>query len=150
MKDPRDDPPDAADDEPETGAETGGATDAKTDDRPAFARDWPKNAALDRLLLAFQRGNYAFVRTEAPRIVGGKADPRVRAAAADLRRRIDPDPLAGILLLVAIALLVTLSGYYLSGSHQHDEAPAPNVKPQPVPPQPVQMQPRSTAQPKSS
>jgi len=109
-------------------------------DRPAFARDWPKSPDLDRLVLAFQRGNYAFVRSEAPRVAQGTANARVRAAANDLRRRIDPDPLAAILMLVAIALLVTLSGYYLSGAHKHDETPAPNVKPQPVP-----VQPRSSA-----
>lgn len=120
-----------ADDRPE--ADTSAEADAETEEapgeaptepeRPLFARDWPASPDLDRLLDAFERGNYAYVRAEAPRVAERASDPAVKAAALDLRKRIDPAPLAGILIFVAIGLLVVLAGHYL-GKHNPGAAPA--------------------------
>lgn len=101
---------------------------------PAFARSWPADPALDALLSAFERGNYAHVRAEAPKLAERTEDPAVRAAARELRRRIDPDPVASVLLLVAIALLVVLASHYLG--HRPDK-PAGPTNEKPPPPQPM-------------
>lgn len=89
------------------------------DDRPPFAREWPRDEELDRLLAAFSRGNYATVRTGAPALAAKSADPAVKRAATELRRRIDPDPLSSVLLLIAIGLLAVFAIHYLG----HDGAP---------------------------
>ncbi len=95
-----------------------------------FARSWPEDPELRRLVEAFSRGNYAYVRENAPRVTERAADPKVKAAARDLRRRIDPDPIAGVLLLVAIGLLVMLAAHYLG----HRQESQPVQKPsRPVP-----------------
>lgn len=41
----------------------------------------------------------------------------VRLAASELRRRIDPDPLASLLLLAAMGLLVFLAFFYFAHPH---------------------------------
>jgi len=41
----------------------------------------------------------------------------VKAAALELRRRIEPDPLAMILILLAVALLVVLASFYWMHKH---------------------------------
>jgi len=92
-------------------------------DRPAFTEGWPASADLERLLSAFERGNYAFVREEAPKVAAQTKNKQVKAAALDLRRRIDPAPLSGILILVGIGILVVLSGHYL-GKHNPGAPPA--------------------------
>lgn len=74
-------------------------------DRPRFVLDFPEDVELSRLVAAFERGNYAFVREEAPKLAARTDRPEIRAAAEELRRRIDPDPLA-IYLLVASGLLL--------------------------------------------
>ncbi|EYF04037.1 hypothetical protein [Chondromyces apiculatus] len=86
---------------------------------PAFARRYPADPELDRLVEVFERGDYASVREAAARLAAGDAPEEVRLAAADLRRRVDPDPLAVTLLLAAVALLVFLSGWYWSHAHAH-------------------------------
>ena len=84
---------------------------------PAFARAFPKNAELDRLVEAFERGDYAAVREGAPRIAKSTDRDDVRRAARELRRRIDPDPLAVYLVVVAALLLVVLAGFYFTHAH---------------------------------
>lgn len=84
---------------------------------PAFARTYPADAELDRLVEAFERGDHAAVRDGADRLAKGSEAEEVRRAAADLRRRVDPDPLAVMLLLASIALLVLLSAWYWSHAH---------------------------------
>jgi hypothetical protein len=79
--------------------------------RPSFARQFPPDAALDELVLAFARGDYARVRSEAPRLVAQTSDPRVAAAARELSQRIAPDPLALLLIALTAALLVFLSAW---------------------------------------
>jgi len=70
----------------------------------AFPDD-PELAALSR---AFEEGNFARVRREAPELARRTRDEAVRRAALELRQRIDPDPLLGVLLVFAISLFVFL------------------------------------------
>jgi hypothetical protein len=81
--------------------------------RPAFARAYPASGELDRLLLAFAAGNYAEVRREAPKLAAATNDAAVRAAAQDLRRRIDPDPTSIYLLAIGVLLLGVVYVWYL-------------------------------------
>lgn len=84
--------------------------DAKLDadgrDRPRFILSFPNDPQLDALVHAFESGNFALVRSEAPKLAASATDPAVRDAALELRRRIDPDPTVVRLLLLAFALLV--------------------------------------------
>jgi len=84
------------------------ARDAQERDRPAFLLAFPRNPELERLIEAYEAGDYARVRREAPGLAERTEDNAVRDAALELRRRIDPDPLARYLLLTAVALLVFL------------------------------------------
>ena len=115
----------------DTASESGSSESAKqkpweAPEKPLFAQGWPANADLDALLAAFERGNYAYVRAEAPKVAERASDPAVKAAALDLRRRIDPAPLAGILIFVAVGLLVVLAGHYLG---KHNPGAPPTVAP---------------------
>lgn len=94
-----------------------------------FAANWPRDPELDRLVEAFERGNYAYVREHAPRVASATKDPKIKAAALDLRRRIDPAPPAAILLFTALGLLLVIGGYYLS----HASEASPNKAPAPAP-----------------
>ncbi|HHH10509.1 MAG TPA: hypothetical protein ENK23_00320 [Sorangium sp.] len=82
----------------------------------AGARD-AADAALDRLVEAYRKGDYAYVREHAPALAAASQNERVRAAATDLRRRIEPAPVAALLWALGTALLLILFGYYLSRSH---------------------------------
>lgn len=84
--------------------------------RPLFVQSFPADPELDQLVRAFENGNYAQVRREAPALAARTADPTVREAALELRRRIDPDPLLKYLLALAVALLVFLTIYFYSKS----------------------------------
>lgn len=80
--------------------------DASGMERPAFLLDFPEDPDLERLIAAFEAGNYALIRREAEPLAARTQDPEVRDAALELRRRIDPDPLAkGLLALSALLLL---------------------------------------------
>jgi hypothetical protein len=83
-------------------------------ERPAFAADFPSDPALDDLVQAFEQGNYARVRREAPTLAKRTDRPAVRRAARVLRRRLDPDPIAIYLLIAAGLLLVFLASWYWS------------------------------------
>jgi hypothetical protein len=78
-------------------------------DRPEFVLDFPEDPELERLIAAFEAGNYALVRTDAPRLAASTESPAVRDAALELRRRIEPDPLAKYLLAISVLLLVFLT-----------------------------------------
>ena len=82
--------------------------------RPPFAADYPRHDALDRLLVAFEAGNYAFVREQAPRLATSEADENVRNAAKDLRRRVDPEPTAIYLWALGVALVLVLYLFYVT------------------------------------
>jgi hypothetical protein len=84
---------------------------------PAFAVGWPPDAALVALVAAFEAGDYARVRREAPALAKATEDDAVRRAARELRRRLDPDPVAVYMLMAAAALLVFLAGWYWLHPH---------------------------------
>jgi hypothetical protein len=82
------------------------------DGRPAFARGWPRDERLDALLAAFEAGNFAHVRTEAPALAKASDDEAIKAAAFELRRRIEPGPSALYLWALGVMLVVFLYGYF--------------------------------------
>jgi hypothetical protein len=88
--------------------------DAQGMQRPAFVLDFPEDPELDTLVRAFEAGNFALVRERAPRLAESSDRPEVKAAARELARRIEPDPLVKFLLGVAIALFVTVVAYIYS------------------------------------
>lgn len=77
-------------------------------DRPPFLRGFPDDPELAQVVAAFERGDYARVRRDAPRLAEQAADAAVRQAARELARRIEPDPLARGILLGAFVLLAFL------------------------------------------
>jgi hypothetical protein len=83
--------------------------DAEGRERPAFLLDFPEDPDLERLITAFESGNYALVRKEAEPLASRATNEDVRRAALELRRRIEPDPLAKTLLAVSVLLLVFLT-----------------------------------------
>ncbi len=80
--------------------------------RPAFAKEYPEDPVLERLLEAFDRGDFGRVRRDAPKLVAGAASQEVRAAASDLLARTNPDPLSVVFFGLAALLLVFLSGFW--------------------------------------
>jgi hypothetical protein len=83
--------------------------DATGRERPRFLLGFPQHPDLARLTAAFEAGNYALVRAEAGALAERTDNPAVRDAALELRRRIDPDPLAKYLLALTAALLLFLA-----------------------------------------
>lgn len=83
--------------------------DARGMERPEFLLDFPEDPGLERLIAAFEAGNYALVRRDAEKLAASSSDPTVRDAALELRRRIDMDPLARYLILISVLLLAFLS-----------------------------------------
>jgi hypothetical protein len=81
--------------------------------RPAFARDFPRTPALDALVDAFARGDYARVRAEGPKLAESESDDAVRLAARALVAHTGADALAIWLLVIAGALLVVVSVYWI-------------------------------------
>jgi hypothetical protein len=103
--------------------EPDGAPEARaSEDRPAFAARFPADPELDRLVALFEAGNYAAVREGAPRLARSTDRDDVRRAARLLRDRLDPDPLARMLIVVAALLLAFLALWYWTHSH----TPPPN------------------------
>jgi hypothetical protein len=87
-------------------------------ERPGFVLEFPKDEELDRLVRAFELGNYAFVRENAKKLADGSADESVRRAAGELLRRIDPDPLVKILFFMSVALFAFMV-FYAYRTHGH-------------------------------
>jgi hypothetical protein len=83
--------------------------DAAGRERPRFLLAFPEHPELARLSAAFEAGNYALVRAEAEALAERTDSPAVRDAALELRRRIEPDPLAKYLLALTAALLLFLA-----------------------------------------
>lgn len=77
-------------------------------ERPEFLTGFPADPELEELSRAFEAGNYALIRKKAPQLAARTSDPAVKAAALELRRRIDPDPVVLKLLAIALGLLVFL------------------------------------------
>jgi hypothetical protein len=87
-------------------------------ERPAFVLDFPKDPELDRLVRAFELGNYAFVREHGKKLAESSSDADVKNAAGELLRRIEPDPLVRILFGMTIALLLFMV-FYAYRAHGH-------------------------------
>ena len=80
------------------------AEDQAGPERPQFLRAFPDDPELRVLVEAFERGNYRYVRDKAEKLAERTSNRAVREAARELRRRVDPDPLARILLVLALLL----------------------------------------------
>jgi hypothetical protein len=93
----------------EADEDDGAALDASGRERPRFLLGFPQDPDLARLAAAFEAGNYALVRAEAEALSERTENPAVRDAALELRRRIEPDPLAKYLLALTAALLLSLA-----------------------------------------
>jgi hypothetical protein len=78
------------------------------EERPTFLLQFPDDPELELLIRAFEEGNFAKVRAEAPKLARRSTDEAVRRAARELRRRIDPDPLLVVLLVFALSLFAFL------------------------------------------
>jgi hypothetical protein len=87
----------------------GAVLDASGRERPRFLLAFPEHPELARLTAAFEAGNYSLVRAEAEALAERAESPAVRDAALELRRRIEPDPLAKYLLALTAALLLFLA-----------------------------------------
>jgi hypothetical protein len=86
---------------------------------PAFARDFPSSPALDALVEAFARGDYARVRADAPALERASDDEAIKRAARALVERTRPDPLAVALLALAAVLFAVLAAWAVT----HGSAP---------------------------
>lgn len=84
---------------------------------PVFVRSFPADPELDRLVAAFVAGDYGTVRAGAEKLAASTKDEAVRRAAKELRRRLDPDPLAKLLVVGAMILLAVLAAYYGANPH---------------------------------
>jgi hypothetical protein len=85
--------------------------------RARFRETLPDDAALRELAEAFEAGNYARVRAEAPKLAKSSEREDVRAAAADLARRIEPDPLVKYLFVLAVLLLLAIAAFAYGHGH---------------------------------
>lgn len=92
---------------------------------PAFAKDFPRDPALDALVVAFARGDYRTVRDEAPRLAATTTDAEVKRAAELLRERIEPDPTSRLLFVLAAVLLGFLALWWVT----HDGPEGDGVPP---------------------
>lgn len=102
---------------------------------PAFAKDFPPDPELDRVVALFEQGNYAAVRKAAADLANKTDDDDVRKAARLVLDRLKPDPLALYLVAIAAGLLVVLAGWYWT--HPHETAPPPSSGAIPPAPGPV-------------
>ena len=84
---------------------------------PAFALNFPEDPALQALVAAFEQGDYARVRREAPALIKQTESAEVRKAARELVKRLDPDPVAVYLLAGAALLLAFLAFWYWTHPH---------------------------------
>jgi hypothetical protein len=70
--------------------------------------EFPEDPELELLIAAFESGDFAQVRAEAPKLAARTAREDVRRAALELRSRTDPDPLLVGMLGLCILLFVFL------------------------------------------
>jgi hypothetical protein len=92
-------------------------TSSRAAERPSFAKEWPRDAELDRLLAAFDGGDYALVKRDAPQLAERTSDELVRRAAEQLLARTQPDPLSSLLILVASGLLAFFAYWFYTHGH---------------------------------
>jgi hypothetical protein len=79
------------------------------EERPTFLLSFPRDPELEALIIAFEAGDFAKVRKEAPALARKSPDERVRRAALELRQRIDPDPLLVVMLVLALSLFAFIA-----------------------------------------
>jgi hypothetical protein len=79
------------------------------EERPLFLLAFPRDPELDALIIAFEEGDFARVRKEAPELARRSTDEAVRRAALELRQRIDPDPLLMAMLVLALGLFAFIA-----------------------------------------
>lgn len=94
------------------------ARDALGRERPRFLLRFPRDPKLDELVRAFEAGDYATVRAQAPILARQSTRAKVRAAARELLRRIEPDPLLKYVFLLLAALLLYLA-FWAYGQAPH-------------------------------
>jgi hypothetical protein len=82
--------------------------DAQGRERPLFLLGFPRDPELEELITAFESGNYALVREKAPQLAKRAKSHRVRRAALELRKRIEPDPLFKFVFIATAVLLLYL------------------------------------------
>ena len=100
------------------------ALDEADNERPRFLLSFPEDPQLEPLIVAFESGNYAYVREHAGKVAEQTSDEAVRLAALELRRRIDPDPLMRYLLIASVVLLLCLTGWTYMNRGAHVLGPA--------------------------
>ena len=88
-----------------------------------MADDFPSDPQLDPLVAAFEAGDFARVRDEAPRLIASASDEAVKRAARTILARTRPDPLAVLLVVLTAVLLVILSAWWLSHDGGHASSP---------------------------
>jgi len=108
----------APSDEPKQEKPAGPVLTAEGWERPGFVGDFPSDPELDRLVRAFELGNYAFVREHGAKLAKSAAEESVRSAAKELVRRTEPDPLVRILFLMSLGLFLFMV-FYAYRSHGH-------------------------------
>jgi hypothetical protein len=101
----------------ELGDTPAGNTERFGERRLPFTRSFPDDPELNRLVAAFEAGNFATVRSDAPKLAEKTANAEVKKAALDLRRRIEPDPLQLYMLGLTLLLLVFLSAWFYLHKH---------------------------------
>lgn len=99
-------------------------------ERPRFLLQYPRHAALDPLVTAFEVGDFRSVRRGAESLRNADVPAPVQQAAQELLRRTRPDPLVVALLGVCFFLLSAVVGWTYLGPgsdqrHGPGEAPAP-------------------------
>ncbi len=83
-----------------------------------FLAELPDDPRIQRLAEAFEAGNYARVRSDAPALLASDESEEVRQAARELLDRIQPDPLAKYLLAVSVLLFIAVVAFAYGG-HAH-------------------------------
>lgn len=97
---------------------------------PAFARNFPRDEALDGLVEAFARGDYLAVRDGVPKLLAREELAEdVKEAALLLRERTEPDRTARVFFYLAAALLVLLTSYWLAHNGPEHRVPPPATPP---------------------
>lgn len=98
---------------------------------PAFARNFPDNGELAKLVEAFARGDYKTAGDGGRALAAKTDDDAVKKAALLLAERTKPDPTSRVLFLFTATLLVFLSVWWMT----HDGPPkdAPPAPTGPVP-----------------
>lgn len=80
---------------------------------PAFLDEFPEDARLQPLVVAYLAGDYATVRAGAHRLADDASEPDVKRAASDLLRRISPDPMLKWMYLATLVLILAVGLYWM-------------------------------------